>query len=278
MLSYFIFDNPIKSQFMKKNTHIIYQIDQLWKYGISGDLPIILIKIRDVNDGYVIREVLKAYEFFRTKNIQTEVVILDEEKHSYENYVREEIENSILNSQMSYLKNIKGGIFTLTKGEIDKKDIALLETVSDIIIDTAKGGLENNIKDLEEEYLEKYKQIGNEEETIIPVPKETEDINVLKDSDKCKYYNEYGAWIVFAAGITPFPYKVITIASGVVAMNLVTFGVASVVARGLRFFMVAGLLYFFGESIKKFIEKHFNLLSILFFILLFGGFLLIKYL
>lgn len=93
-----------------------------------------------------------------------------------------------------------------------------------------------------------------------------------------QYYNEYGVWIVFAAGITPFPYKVITIASGVVAMNLVTFGVASVVARGLRFFMVAGLLYFFGESIKKFIEKHFNLLSILFFILLFGGFLLIKYL
>ena len=100
MLSYFIFDNPIKSQFMKKNTQIIYQKDQLWKYGISGDLPSILIKIRDVNDGYVIREVLKAYEFFRTKNIQTEVVILDEEKHSYENYVREEIENSILNSQM----------------------------------------------------------------------------------------------------------------------------------------------------------------------------------
>ncbi len=93
-----------------------------------------------------------------------------------------------------------------------------------------------------------------------------------------QYYNEYGAWIVFAAGITPFPYKVITIASGVVAMNLVTFGLASIVARGLRFFMVAGLLYFFGESIKKFIEKHFNLLSILFFILLFGGFLLIKYL
>lgn len=67
MLSYFIFDNPIKSQFMKKNTQIIYQKDQLWKYGISGDLPIILIKIRDVNDGYVIREVLKAYEFLERK-------------------------------------------------------------------------------------------------------------------------------------------------------------------------------------------------------------------
>lgn len=92
------------------------------------------------------------------------------------------------------------------------------------------------------------------------------------------YYTEYGAWIVFAAGITPFPYKVITIASGAVGLNPAVFGMASVAARGLRFFMVAGLLYFFGEPIKKIIEKHFNLLSIIFFILLLGGFVLIKYL
>lgn len=93
-----------------------------------------------------------------------------------------------------------------------------------------------------------------------------------------KYYNEYGAWIVLGAGITPFPYKVITIASGVVGMNIWIFGFASVVARGLRFFIIAGLLRFFGEPIKKIIEKHFGLLSIIFFILLIGGFLLIKYL
>lgn len=93
-----------------------------------------------------------------------------------------------------------------------------------------------------------------------------------------RYYNEYGAWIVLGAGITPFPYKVITIASGVVGMNIWVFGVASVVARGLRFFIIAGLLRFFGEPIKKIIEKHFGLLSIIFFILLVGGFLLIKYL
>ena len=149
---------------MKKNTQIIYQKDQLWKYGISGDLPIILIKIRDVNDGYVIREVLKAYEFFRTKNIQTEVVILDEEKHSYENYVREEIENSILNSQMSYLKNIKGGIFTLSVAEMERNDIELINFVSSIIIDGKKGGITNNLKEIEEEYLENYKEIGQEEQ------------------------------------------------------------------------------------------------------------------
>lgn len=92
-----------------------------------------------------------------------------------------------------------------------------------------------------------------------------------------QYYTAYGAWIVFAAGITPFPYKVITIASGAVGLNLAVFGAASVAARGLRFFIVAGLLYFFGEPIKKFIERHFNLLSIIFFALLLGGFVLIKY-
>jgi membrane protein YqaA with SNARE-associated domain len=93
-----------------------------------------------------------------------------------------------------------------------------------------------------------------------------------------QYYNEYGAWIVFAAGITPFPYKVITIASGAVGLNLFVFGVASIFARGLRFFIIAGLFHHFGAPIKNFIEKHFGLLSILFLILLIGGFYLLKYL
>ena len=76
----------------------------MWKYGISGDNPIILVKIQNINDIYCIKEILKAYEFFRTKNVEVEIVILDEERYSYENYVREEIETSILNSQMGYLK------------------------------------------------------------------------------------------------------------------------------------------------------------------------------
>ena len=194
MLSYIIFDNPVKSQLIKKNDPNLYKQEELWKYGISGDLPIILVKIKDVNDGYVIREVLKAYEFFRTKNIETEIVILDEEKHSYENYVREEIEGSILNQNMAYLKNIKGGIFTLSKGEVNKKDISLLKFVSSIIIDSSKGGIENNIKELEEEYLEKYKQIGEEESKIQPLIEEKEDMDILINSERLKYYNEYGGF------------------------------------------------------------------------------------
>ena len=89
-------------------------------------------------------------------------------------------------------------------------------------------------------------------------------------------YTEYGAWIVFGAGITPFPYKIITIASGVVHLNLVVFTLASVVARGLRFFIIPWLLKAYGEKMRLFIEKNLGWLSILFLILLIGGFALIK--
>jgi membrane protein YqaA with SNARE-associated domain len=91
-------------------------------------------------------------------------------------------------------------------------------------------------------------------------------------------YNEWGAWIVFIAGTTPFPYKVITIASGVTALDPVTFTVASVLARGLRFFIVAGLLWWLGEPIRNFIEKRLGLVFIVFVVLLVGGFVALKYL
>ncbi len=91
-------------------------------------------------------------------------------------------------------------------------------------------------------------------------------------------YNAYGAWIVFFAGTTPFPYKVITIASGVTALNFVVFVLASIAARGLVFFVICGLLYFFGQPIRDFIEKRLGLMFTIFLVLLFGGFVAIKYL
>lgn len=94
----------------------------------------------------------------------------------------------------------------------------------------------------------------------------------------CESYNQYGAWIVFGAGITPFPYKIITIASGVTGLNFGVFMLASVIARGLRFYLVAGLLWKWGEPMKAWIEKNLGWLSILFFILLVGSFYLVKYL
>lgn len=92
------------------------------------------------------------------------------------------------------------------------------------------------------------------------------------------YYHEYGAWIVFGAGITPFPYKIITIASGVVRLDLVVFTIASILARGFRFYIIAWLLKRFGTPMKTFIEKNLNLLSTIFLILLIGGFAIIKWL
>lgn len=90
------------------------------------------------------------------------------------------------------------------------------------------------------------------------------------------YYHLYGAWIVFGAGITPFPYKIITIASGVVHLDLFIFTIASVLARGIRFFLVAWLLKKYGAPMKVFIEKNLGWLSVLFLILLIGSFALIK--
>ncbi|MBM3528515.1 MAG: DedA family protein [Alphaproteobacteria bacterium] len=91
-------------------------------------------------------------------------------------------------------------------------------------------------------------------------------------------YNEWGAWIVFFAGVTPFPYKVITIASGVTQLDLIVFTVASVLARGLRFFLVAGLLYAYGPPIRAFIERRLGLVATVSTLLLFGGFAAVKFL
>lgn len=90
-------------------------------------------------------------------------------------------------------------------------------------------------------------------------------------------YNDYGAWIVFGAGLTPFPYKVITIASGVTQLDLAVFFIASVVGRGLRFFAEAALVWRFGAPVQAFIEKRLGAITILLFVVLFGGFLLARY-
>ena len=85
-------------------------------------------------------------------------------------------------------------------------------------------------------------------------------------------FNDFGFWAVLTAGVTPFPYKVITIMSGWTGMPLATFIATSILARGLRFFLVAGLLWYFGAPVRDFIEKRLGLMFTLFILLLFGGF------
>jgi membrane protein YqaA with SNARE-associated domain len=75
-------------------------------------------------------------------------------------------------------------------------------------------------------------------------------------------FNEWDFWVIFTAGITPIPYKVFTVTSGVFDINLLMFFIASLVSRGARFFLVAFLIWKFGPGIKQFIEKYFNMLAI----------------
>ncbi len=91
-------------------------------------------------------------------------------------------------------------------------------------------------------------------------------------------FTEYGAWAVLVAGVTPFPFKVITIMSGWTGLSLPVFIASSIVARGLRFFIVAALLWKFGAPIRDFIEKRLPLMFTLFILLLLGGFFAVKYL
>lgn len=91
-------------------------------------------------------------------------------------------------------------------------------------------------------------------------------------------YDQYGFWGVLVAAVTPIPYKIFTISSGVFSFDFMQFMAASIIGRSLRFFAVAALIWKFGAPIKSFIDKYFNLLATLFIILLIGGFFIIKYL
>ncbi|NJR13585.1 MAG: DedA family protein [Phyllobacteriaceae bacterium] len=91
-------------------------------------------------------------------------------------------------------------------------------------------------------------------------------------------YASYGGWAVLFAAVTPFPFKVLTITSGALALNLPVFIAASIIGRAFRFVLVSWLLYRFGEPIRVFIEKHLGILFTLFMVLLIGGFVSVRYL
>jgi membrane protein YqaA with SNARE-associated domain len=91
-------------------------------------------------------------------------------------------------------------------------------------------------------------------------------------------FAQWGAWIIIIKGLTPIPYKLVTIASGVAQFPLLTFGLASLVSRSLRFFLLAALLWRFGEPVRAFIERRLMLVTSLFAIALAGGFVVLRYL
>ncbi len=192
MLSYLLFSPKVSIKKNYNNENNKYLISDLWKYGISGDLPIILVKIKDVNDIDIIKEVLSAHEFFRVKNIKVDLVILNEEKESYENYVRDAIQTEILNKNMAYLLNIPGGIYCLDNID-NKQDKRLLETRANLVINANYNLLKTQMEEIENKILDNIKEIGYDakSERVINIEEEKEEII---DEKELKYFNEYGGF------------------------------------------------------------------------------------
>jgi membrane protein YqaA with SNARE-associated domain len=88
-------------------------------------------------------------------------------------------------------------------------------------------------------------------------------------------FNKWGVWIILAKGLTPIPFKLVTIASGVARLNLTAFFLASIVTRGARFFLIAALVYKFGEPIRTFIEKYLTWVALAVLAAIVGGFWLV---
>ncbi len=91
-------------------------------------------------------------------------------------------------------------------------------------------------------------------------------------------YAEWGLWIILIKGMTPIPYKIVTIASGAAAFDFPLFVIASIATRGARFFLVAALLKYFGPPIREFVERRLTLVTTVFVVCLVGGFVAVKYL
>lgn len=98
-----------------------------------------------------------------------------------------------------------------------------------------------------------------------------------KFADMQRRYDEYGGWIILAKGLTPFPFKILTILSGVMKMNLHIFVLSSIAARAMRFYLVAGLLWKFGAPIQAFIEKYLGWVTLALLAVLVGGFVAVAY-
>ncbi len=191
LVPYVVFQNPMKSVYLSNLPKIEYKQSDFWKYGISGDLPIMLVLTKTLNDVYLVKEILKAHEYLRIKGINTDLVILDYEKNVYEQYVKEQIIQEILNMQIGYLQNISGGIFLLNKNEIEDED--LFKMKANIIINASKSNIYEAIKEMEEEYKTKVKNPGEEKRSDIKIP-DFEQIKPNIDFSKLKYFNGIGGF------------------------------------------------------------------------------------
>lgn len=195
ILPYIMHTNPMKALYLEDLEKKEYKQSDFWKYGISGDIPIILVTIKSANDIYAVKEILKIHEVLRVKGIKTDLILLDYEKNVYERYVKEQIIQEILNQQIGYLQNISGGIFILNSNEIEDED--LFKFKANIIINASKGTVQEAIKEMEEAYKASFiRHNGENIKYIRKIPEkiEYETIKPNVNMEELKYYNGFGGF------------------------------------------------------------------------------------
>ena len=185
ILAYLFNINPQKREYLKKLKLKTYSQEDLWKYGISGDYPILLVKVKEENDIYTVKEILKAYEYFITKNIWIDLIILNEENNVYEKYVQNGIEREIEAIGLFYLINNK--IHIIDKNKIENEELFLF--TANLIIDGSLGSLKNNLDEIEE-----YVQNGAYTKTKAIFEHENSFEKFDLDDLNLKYFNEYGGF------------------------------------------------------------------------------------
>ncbi len=183
--------SPIKALYMEKLPKIQYFQSDFWKYGISGDLPIIVILVKSPDDVYMIKELLNVHEYLRAKGIKTDLVILDYEKNIYERYVKDLIIQEILNMQIGYMQNTSGGIFLLNSNEIEDED--LFKIRANIVIDAQRGSILQYIEEMEEEYRKSLIHIEDDKNVISDNAK-FEEIKLNIDFENLKFNNGFGGF------------------------------------------------------------------------------------
>ena len=145
LLSEIINGSTTRNKFIKEiNSNVLKQKD-LWKFGISGDIPIILVKIKNPNEVEIVSKLVKAMEYFNRKNIKIDLVIMDDEKNNYEQYTLERIYTSINAKNLNYLINVSGGIHIIKRMNISEAELNLLYSCSDIILDAHLGIMEEQL-------------------------------------------------------------------------------------------------------------------------------------
>jgi len=192
VMSHIIGKSDIKSLILNKLDKEKANREDLFKFGISGDNPIVLIKIKYVNDVDSVKEILKCFEYLRTKNVKFDLVILNEEKNSYEKYTKEAIFATVFASNSTYLLNKPTGIFILDACNMNDLEKNSLFVATSLIFDAHKGPISKQLDEYEEEIRELHEKYNYQDEKIMPI-KEYNNTQMLLP--EVNIFNNYGGFL-----------------------------------------------------------------------------------